>query len=128
MSKNVSVIDLTQEFFASPMWHDTIKDFVLAKCNIFTGEEEFTVHHLNCHKEFCKVVEDTLSIFVLDVIGVPFSAFNDACLEAYRDPSNVDCMARNVIGILKQATDFRYFASKMYAYNVILDREAASSF
>jgi hypothetical protein len=33
-----------------------------------------------------------------------------------------------VITVLKQATDFRYFAAKMYAYNVMLDREAACSF
>jgi hypothetical protein len=110
------------------VWHDTIKDFVLANCHIFTGQDEFSHNHLKCHKDFCKIIEDTLSIFVLESIGVPFSAFHEACLEAYRLPSNAECIARDVIGILKQATDFRYFASKMYAYNVMLDREAAASF
>jgi hypothetical protein len=33
-----------------------------------------------------------------------------------------------VLAVLKQVTDFRYFAAKMHAYNVVLDREAASAF
>lgn len=125
MSEPVPILEITQEFFTSPMWQDTIKDFVLANCNIFTGEEEFALEHLNCHKQFCKVIEDTLNIYLLDIIGINFDIFQKACLEACHHPNSI---ASNVIHILKQATDFRYFAAKMYAYNVMLDREAAVSF
>ena len=121
------ILEITHEFFTSPMWHDTIKDFVLANCGIFTGEEEFEIAHQLCHREFCQIIENTLNIYLLDIIGIPFDAFQDACLAACKD-SGRDSIANSVISILKQATDFRYFAAKMYAYNVMLDREAASSF
>ena len=119
MSEPVPILEITQEFFTSPMWQDTIKDFVLANCNIFTGEEEYSLEHLNCHKKFCKVIEDTLNIYLLDVIGINFDIFQQACLEACVHPNSI---ASNVIHILKQSTDFRYFAAKMYAYNVRLYR------
>ena len=125
MSESLPILDITQEFFSSPMWKDTIKDFVLANCNIFTGDEEYSIEHFNCHKRFVKVIEDTLNIYLLDIIGINFEIFQDACLAACHNP---DSIAAEVIHVLKQATDFRYFAAKMYAYNVMLDREAASSF
>lgn len=125
MSEPLPILDITQEFFTSPMWQDTIKDFVLANCNIFTGDDEYSLEHFNCHKQFCQVIEDTLNIYLLDIIGINFDLFQEACLSACQHP---DSIASNVIHILKQATDFRYFAAKMYAYNVMLDREAAASF
>lgn len=113
------------EFFASPMWTDTIKDFVLENCYIFTGEEEFDHEHFKCHQRFCKIIEDTLNIYLLDVINVSFDQFQDACFRTSKNPNSV---GGRVLSVLKQATDFRYFAAKMYAYNLMLDREAAISF
>jgi outer membrane biosynthesis protein TonB len=124
---NLPILEITQEFFTSPMWVDTIKDFVLANCFIFTGEDEFSLAHQQCHKQFCTVIENTLRIYLLDIIGIPFEVFHEACLVAARS-ARPGSIARQVIGILKQATDFRYFAAKMYAYNVMLDREAAGTF
>jgi outer membrane biosynthesis protein TonB len=124
---NLPILEITREFFTSHMWVDPIKDFVLANCFIFTGEEEFSHAHHQCHQRFCEVIENTLNIYLLDIIGIPFEVFHEACLAAARaaPPGSI---AREVIGILKQATDFRYFAAKMYAYNVMLDREAAGTF
>ena len=128
MSRNaLPILEITHEFFTSPMWNDTIKDFVLANCGIFTGEEEYEIAHQICHREFCQIIENTLNIYLLDIIGIPFDVFQDACLAACKE-SDHDSIAYSVISILKQATDFRYFAAKMYAYNVMLDREAASTF
>jgi hypothetical protein len=118
-------MDIVLEFFNSPMWLDTIKDFVLANCFIFTGEEEFSHEHNNCHQEFCKIIENTLNIYLLDVIGISFDMFQRACIESANKPNSVGA---KVLSILKQATDFRYFAAKMYAYNLMLDREAATTF
>jgi hypothetical protein len=127
MAGQLPILEITQEFFTSPMWKHTIKDFVLANCFIFTGEDDFLHAHFQCHKKFCSVIENTLNIYLLDIIGIHFATFHEACLHAAANapPGSI---AREVIGILKQATDFRYFAAKMYAYNVMLDREAASSF
>ncbi|KAH0794210.1 cilia- and flagella-associated protein [Histomonas meleagridis] len=120
-----SVLEAVEAFFYSPMWVDTIKDFVLANCFIFTGEEEFSLEHLKCHKKFCEIIENTLKIYLLDIIGVSFEDFQKACFESY---GKKDSIASIVIGVLKQATDFQYFAAKMYAYNLALDSEAAASF
>ena len=119
------IMDIVLEFFSSPMWVDTIKDFVLANCFIFTGEEEFSLEHYKCHQKFCKIIEDTLNIYLLDCIGVSFEQFQDACIQSAKKPNSVGA---KVLSVLKQATDFRYFAAKMYAYNLMLDREAATSF
>lgn len=118
-------MDIVLQFFDSPMWLDTIKDFVLANCFIFTGEEEFSHEHNQCHQRFCHIIEDTLNIYLLDIIGISFEAFQDACIESAKKPNSVGA---KVLSILKQATDFRYFAAKMYAYNLMLDREAAATF
>ena len=119
------IMDIVLEFFSSPMWVDTIKDFVLANCFIFTGEEEFSLEHYKCHQQFCKIIEDTLNIYLLDCIGVSFEQFQEACIQSAKKANSVGA---KVLSVLKQATDFRYFAAKMYAYNLMLDREAATSF
>lgn len=125
MSHRKNILQLTKEFFESPLWNDTIKDFVLANCYIFIGEEEFSLEHLQCHKRFCEIIENTLNIYLLDIIGVSFDDFADACIQGAKKPNSI---ARKVLSVLKQATDFKYFAAKMYAYNVMLDREAAATF
>lgn len=120
-----TLMGMILEFFQSPMWVDTIKDFVLANCFIFTGEEEFSLEHQKCHQQFCQIIENTLNIYLLDVIGISFDDFQEACLKTAKNKMSVGA---RVLAILKQATDFKYFAAKMYAYNLMLDREAASSF
>lgn len=123
--EQIPILEITQEFFTAPLWIDTIKDFVLANCYIFTGEEEFCLEHFNCHKQFCKIIENTLNIYLLDILGITFEDFEKACLDAASLPNSI---AANVIGILKQATDFKYFAAKMYAYNLMLDQQVHFSF
>lgn len=123
----VSVLDLVQCFFACPLWDDTIKDFILENCYSFTGEEEFSLAHQKCHQEFCVVVENTLTIYLLDIIGISFDEFQSICMDACARGDS-EAIAHQVIAILKQATDFNYFAAKMYAYNVMLDTAVAGSF
>ena len=84
------------------MWHDTIKDFVLADCGIFTGEEEFEIAHHQCHQQFCEIIEDTLNIYLLDIIGIQFEAFQDACLATCQQDRDRDTIAHEVVTILKQ--------------------------
>ena len=120
-----SLLDLIYNFFNSPMWLDTIKDFILSNCYMWTGDEEFSLEHLQCHKDFCTVIENTLNIYLLEVLGVDFSVFENAVIASAKNPNSI---AQKVLTILKQATDFKYFAAKMYAYNLMLDREVFSTF
>jgi hypothetical protein len=101
---------------------------VIAHCFIFTSNSEFDAAHLECHREFCQIIEDTLNIYLLDVIGIQFTQFHEACEAAAEQSAGRDTIAGQVLAVLKQVTDFRYFAAKMHAYNVVLDREAASAF
>jgi hypothetical protein len=121
----VQIMDYCQRFFGSSMWTDTIKDFVLANCNIFIGEDEFCQAHFDCHKKFCEIIENTLNIYLLDILKITFEEFQNACNIGARQKNQA---ASNVVQTLKQATDFKYFAAKMYAYNLMLDREAQSIF
>ena len=125
VKRGVPASESILEFFESPMWTDTIKDFILANCFVFTGEEEFSHEHNKIHQEFCKVIEDTLNIYLLEVMGISLDVFQKICTDTAQDK---DSVGAKILAILKQVTDFRYFAAKMYAYNLMLDREAISSF
>jgi len=116
------ILDIIYEFFTSPMWNDTIKDFIIANCYIFTGDDEFSHEHQKCHVEFCTIIENTLNIYLFELLGIDFDVFEKACVAASKYP---DSIGSKVLSVLKQATDFRYFAAKMYAYNVMLDREVS---
>jgi hypothetical protein len=82
--RGLLILEITQEFFTSPMWVDTIKDFVLANCFIFVGEKEFSHAHQQWHRRFCQVIEDTLRVSLLDIIRIPFTVFHGASLAAAR--------------------------------------------
>lgn len=116
---------MLMEFFNSPLWTDTIQDFVLSHCQVFTGEEEYSLEHMKLHKEFCTIIENTLNIYLLDILGVPFNKFKEAVVAAAH---NKDSVANQVLSILLQSTDFTYFAAKMYAFNVMLDSQVCISF
>ena len=115
-----TTLEIIQSFFTAPLWTDTIKDFIIANCYIFIGEEEFSIEHLNCHKNFCNIIEKTLSILLIDFLNISFEQFENICFEASKYPNSI---ALNVLSVLKQVTDFKYFSSKMYAYNVMLDQQ-----
>jgi hypothetical protein len=120
------ILDITREFFSCPIWTETIKDFVLANCYMFFGEGEYGHEHMECHKNFCELIEHILTEYLLNIIGVTFDDFQKAVLDAYKTADR-DSVAAAVISILKQATDFTYFARRMYIYNCLLEKEVAHS-
>lgn len=121
----VGILEQVSYFFCSPLWNDSIKDFILTNCPTFTGEDEFEHSHQKSHKDFCEMIENILTIYLLDGIGVTFEQFEAELLQHYTIP---DSLAAHIFSVFAQATDFRYFASRMYYYNLMLDQQVMWNF